>query len=117
MRPGIKVIGEGVGTGDEVTKGKTVIINMRLLRIDERGSSNEVQPWRRLKVDLARRDADAGLRYGVEGMRVGGRRTFIVSPSLAGGNRPVRYEVELLEVRDDPYLTPEEYTAEIGQSN
>jgi hypothetical protein len=108
MRPGIRVTGESVGTGDEATKGKTVIINMRLGPTAEADSTGEVQSWRR-KVDLARRDADAGLRYGVEGMRVGGRRAFMVSPSLAGGNRPVGYEVELLEVRDGPYMTPEEY--------
>jgi hypothetical protein len=108
MRPGIKVTGETLGTGDEATKGKTVIINIRLVSLDEKDGASDVGSWQRRKIDLARRDAEAGVRYGVEGMRVGGRRAFVVSPSLAGGNRAVGYEVELLEVRDGPYMTPEE---------
>ena len=108
MRPGIRVTAETIGTGDEVTKGKTVIINMRMLPLDEKDLSGVSRSWHRMKVDLARRDEGAGLRYGVEGMREGGRRIFIMSPSLIRSDAPMRCEVELLEVRDGPYVTPDE---------
>jgi FKBP-type peptidyl-prolyl cis-trans isomerase len=37
-------------------------------------------------VDLSKRETIAGLRYGVEGMRVGGRRKIRVGPHLAYGD-------------------------------
>jgi FKBP-type peptidyl-prolyl cis-trans isomerase len=53
----------------------------------------------------------AGLEYGIEGMRVGGRRRLRVPPHLGyrdkgmSGKIPPNallfFEVELLEVRDD----------------
>ena len=108
MRPGIRITEETIGTGDEVTKGKTVIINMRMLPLDEKDLPGGSESWHKVKVNLARRDEIAGLRYGVEGMRVGGRRILIISASLTHGNAPMRCEVELLEVREGPYMTPEE---------
>jgi hypothetical protein len=108
MRPGIRVTEETIGTGDSVTKGKTVIINLRMLPLDEKAQAVDSETWRKVKLDLARRDASAGLRYGVEGMRVGGRRVFIISPSLTHDSAPQRCEVELVEVRDGPAMTPEE---------
>jgi hypothetical protein len=108
MRPGIRVTEETIGTGDMVTKGNTGIINVRMLPLDEKDPAGDSEPWRKVKLDLARRHASAGLRYGVEGMRVGGRRTFIISPSLTHGSVPQRCEVELLEVRAGPYMSPEE---------
>jgi hypothetical protein len=109
MRPGIRITEETVGTGAEATKDKVVIINQRTLPLDEKDLSDVPEPWRKVKINLARRDAGAGLRYGVEGMRVGGRRVFIMSPSLSCCPQPLRCEVELLEVRDDMALRPEEY--------
>lgn len=59
-------------------------------------------------INLSRRDHIAGLRKGIEGMRVGGSRELIVSPHLAYGqegapplippNAVIRFEVELLAV-------------------
>ena len=109
MRPGIRITEETVGTGAEATRDKVVIINQRTLPLDEKDLSGAPESWRKLKINLARRDEGAGLRYGVEGMRVGGRRVFIMSPSLCRCPQPLRCEVELLEVRDDMALRPEEY--------
>lgn len=63
-------------------------------------------------IDLGRRETIAGLRYGIEGMRVGGRRRITVGPHLAYGSAGVPgvippdavliFEVELLEVRPSP---------------
>lgn len=60
-------------------------------------------------IDLKRRTAVAGLRYGIEGMRIGGRRRVVVPPhpayGEAGGGElvPPRAmlicEIELLELR------------------
>jgi hypothetical protein len=109
MRPGIRIAEETVGAGAEATKDKVVIINYRTLPLDEKDLSAAPESWRKLKINLARRDEGAGLRYGVEGMREGGRRVFIMSPSLSNCPQPLRCEVELLEVRDDMALRPEEY--------
>jgi hypothetical protein len=108
MRPGIRITEETVGTGAEATKDKVVIINYRTLPLDEQELSAAPESWRKLKINLARRDEGAGLRYGVEGMREGGRRVFIMSPSLSCCPKALRCEVELLEVRDDMALRPEE---------
>ncbi len=61
-----------------------------------------------IDVDLSRRETIAGVRYGIEGMRVGGHRTFIVPPHLGyrekgvigkiPPNAALRCEVTLLAV-------------------
>lgn len=109
MRPGIRITEETAGTGAEATRNKVVIINYRPLPLDENDRSSAPEAWQKLKINLARRDAGAGLRYGIEGMREGGRRVFVISQSLTGFPQPVRCEVELLEVREDMALRPEEY--------
>lgn len=62
-------------------------------------------------IDLSRREVIAGLRYGIEGMREGGRRRIRVSPHLGYGeggvpgiippNALLIFDVELLEVISD----------------
>jgi hypothetical protein len=61
-----------------------------------------------MRIDLSKREAVAGLRKGIEGMRVGGKREIVVSPHLAYGaegvpgrippNAIIRFEVELLSI-------------------
>lgn len=61
-------------------------------------------------IDLKRREAIAGLRYGIEGMRIGGVRRIIVPPHLGYGkagvpsanippNAMLIFEVEVHELR------------------
>jgi FKBP-type peptidyl-prolyl cis-trans isomerase len=62
-------------------------------------------------IDLARRDTIAGLRYGIEGMQVGGSRRVVVPPRLGYGGQGVPEagvppdamlvcDVELLEIQE-----------------
>ena len=70
-------------------------------------------------IDLGRRESIAGLRYGIPGMRVGGKREIVISPHLAYGERGVpglilvnallRCEVDLLEIRQYNAVLPEDY--------
>ncbi|MGZ8901274.1 MAG: FKBP-type peptidyl-prolyl cis-trans isomerase [Limisphaerales bacterium] len=88
-----------------------------LNRGEECCSSFEYQ--RPIIIDLDRRECIAGLRLGIEGMREGGRRELVVSPHLAYGeagipgrvppNAVLRFEVELLEVREKGERKPEDY--------
>lgn len=61
-------------------------------------------------IDLKRRDVIAGIRYGVEGMRVGGHRCIVVPPHLGYGEEGFApagippgamliCDIELLELR------------------
>lgn len=78
-------------------------------------------PRSKLRIDLGSRDCFAGLRYGIEGMRVGGRRELRIESHLAYGAKGVpgripphatlRCIVELLEVRERGVVKPEDYPA------
>jgi len=69
-----------------------------------------------MRIDLFKRDCIAGLRRGIEGMRVGGRRKVTISPHLAYGRQGVpglippdavlKCEIELLEVYERDAKTP-----------
>ncbi|MEM7165857.1 MAG: FKBP-type peptidyl-prolyl cis-trans isomerase [Planctomycetota bacterium] len=96
-----------VGDGPVVDRGSVVEIRYDLFlnRGDPIQSHEHVSFW------LGDRETIAGLRYGVEGMRKGGRRLITVSPHLAYGDRGVpgsipsnaalKFEVTLLKVGAD----------------
>ncbi len=106
---GLKVTDVAVGTGAVAERGKSVAVHFRcFLRRGELVSSTyeRGEPFRFV---VGKRQAIAGFDYGVEGMRVGGTRTLIVSPHLGyrdailasiPPNAVLRFEVELLEVSD-----------------
>ena len=108
MRKGIKIGIDEVGEGEVTESNTTVRIRYDLCL--SRG--DVVQKGIETKVDLFRRQAIAGLRYGIEGMRVGGHRRFRASPHLAYGesgvpemippNAVLVFDVELLEVISYP---------------
>jgi FKBP-type peptidyl-prolyl cis-trans isomerase len=77
------------------------------------GLLNRGEPFQRDEVAefvLGKRQVIAGLEYGVEGMRVGGRRTFQAAPhpcyrgdgvpGVIPANALLTFDVELLAVRD-----------------
>lgn len=104
MRKWVKTRDLPIGDGEVAERGSLVAIRYEgYLRRGERFGGDMV------RIDLGRRETIAGQRYGIEGMRVGGRRRMIVGPHLAYGAAGVpgvippdavlTFKVELLEVR------------------
>ncbi len=104
MPKGVKI--EDLRVGDGALAGRRTTVTLRydgLLRRGDRFQSTTCT------FDMSRRNVIAGLRYGVEGMRVGGLRRLTISPYLAyrGAGVPglippnavLVFEVELLDVR------------------
>jgi len=119
MRSGVKVKDIVPGTGDEATRGKTVAANVRLFLNRGTELTAALTGGPRMVIDLAHREWIPGLRYGIEGMRVGGQRELIISPHLAYGahgvpghvppNAIIRSQVELFDVREPSVRKPEDY--------
>lgn len=104
MPKGVQIEELSIGDGTIADKRATVLV-----RYDGYLNGGELfQKDMKYRFNLARRDVFAGLRYGVMGMRVGGKRKLRVKPYLAYGEQGVRgiipanallvLEVELLEV-------------------
>ncbi len=77
-KSGIKILSDTPGTGPELKKGDRVrlLYDIRLNRGDfVVRDRDEVRTF-------GSRDAIAGFRYGLEGMRAGGVRCFSASPHL-----------------------------------
>ncbi len=119
MRPGIKINDLKVGEGAEALRDKTVIVHLRMFLNHGTKITNIYKQGEKISITLAQRHHIAGLRYGIEGMRVGGIRNLIKSPHLAYGakgvpgiipaNAILRFEVKLLEVRESNVMYPDEY--------
>ncbi len=117
MSKGIEVRDVVIGAGEEAQQGKTVVLNVRMFL--HQGEEVFVYPEPTVRIDLKGRKCIAGLRKGVIGMRVGGKRTIIIAPHLAYGaegvpgkvppNALLRCEVELLEVRALGEWKPEDF--------
>lgn len=110
MPKGVKITEIELGSGRVAERGLLAVVKLRLFLkggVEVPGHFPKVP---KTIVDLGRRDDMAGMRYGIEGMRAGGKRRFIMSPHLACGERgwggsippnaALIAEVELLEVHD-----------------
>jgi FKBP-type peptidyl-prolyl cis-trans isomerase len=107
MRKGIEFEELRPGSGPTAERGQTVTIRYTgFLHRGDKFQENITCTFR-----VGSREVIPGLAYGVEGMRVGGRRRVRVSPHLAYGaagvpglippNAVLTFEVELLEVSVD----------------
>lgn len=118
MAKGIEIEDIALGKGTEATRGKIVIANVRMFLHHGTEVTDTASPSPKMKIDLGKRDCIAGLRRGIEGMRVGGVRSILIGPHLAYGKTGVpgrippdallRCEVELLEVREPGIRRPED---------
>ena len=78
MARGVDIVSENVGSGELAGRGKTVVVRLRgTLRRGDVFMDNDLHTF-----TLGACVAIAGLEYGVEGMRVGGRRRIKVPPHL-----------------------------------
>jgi hypothetical protein len=120
MPKGVKIQEIEFGTGAVAERHHTVVVNLRIfLNRGEELRSNHHPDYPRQVIDLHKRETIAGIRYGIEGMRVGGKRHFSIGPHLAYGadgiestippNAVLRCEVELLEVRKAGNRTPDDF--------
>lgn len=78
LKSGIRIVEESVGDGAELKKGHRVRMryDIQLNRGDFLVKDQE------MVLTVGDRNYVAGLRYGLEGMRVGGTRKFRASPHL-----------------------------------
>jgi peptidylprolyl isomerase len=101
----VEILHDEPGTGALAERGRTVVVRFDgFLHRGDAFARGEVVRFR-----MGSRDVIAGLEYGVEGMRAGGRRGFRVPPHLGYRSQGVpgrippdallRFEVELLEVQ------------------
>ena len=103
-----------VGTGAEATSGRSVSVYYMGWLYSQSAAGNRGQQFdsnrggQLLTFTLGTGRVIAGWDQGLVGMKVGGRRTLVIPPSLAygsGGNPPIPgnatlvFDVELVEVR------------------
>lgn len=104
-----------VGNGAVAERGKVVLVHYRGRSSGGANCFDTFEQVRPQRLHLGKRQTIIGVECGIEGMRAGGRRSLEIAPHLAGGFVPpdqyLLVEVELLEVRDDVNLHPEDYPA------
>jgi hypothetical protein len=121
MQSGVKIVDPIVGTGLTAEHDSQVMIHVRGVLNRDDVFLDTRQNNSPMRVELRNRDCITGLRYGIIGMRVGGRRELVVSPHLGYGleglpgkvppNAVLHFEVELLEVRESGTSKPNDYPA------
>jgi len=119
MTSGIKVTDLKIGNGSVAERTKVVVVHARGFLNRGEEYWNTYAEGHPAILDLSKRHSIAGLLKGIEGMRVGGKRELTVSPHLAYGemgipgkipaNAVIRFEVELLDVREKGAPCPELY--------
>jgi FKBP-type peptidyl-prolyl cis-trans isomerase len=106
---GLQFRDDVVGTGQQANAGNHVTVHYTGTLMDGRKFDSSKDRGKPFEFDLGAGRVIRGWDEGVEGMKVGGRRTLVIPPDLgygsrgAGGvippNATLRFEVELLGVR------------------
>jgi FKBP-type peptidyl-prolyl cis-trans isomerase FkpA len=116
--PQVQVIDHVIGKGAEANVGSTVVVNYtgwfyKPLAVKQHGRKfdSSLDPGREpLEFQLGARQVIKGWEQGVQGMKVGGKRTLIIPSELAYGKRgagggsippdsDLIFDVELLKVK------------------
>lgn len=96
------------GTGDEAKDGDVVKVNYRGTFLDGKEFDSSYSRNKPFEFTLGAKQVIEGWDIGVRGMKVGGKRTLLIPPKMAYGekgaggvippNTPLKFEVELLEI-------------------
>jgi FKBP-type peptidyl-prolyl cis-trans isomerase FkpA len=116
--PQVQIVDHVIGKGAEATFGSTVVVNYTgwfykplAARQHGRKFDSSLDPGREpLEFQLGARQVIKGWEQGVQGMKVGGKRTLIIPSELAYGKRgagggsippdsDLIFDVELLKVK------------------
>jgi FKBP-type peptidyl-prolyl cis-trans isomerase len=109
MPDGLKYTDEQVGTGAEATTGKTAVVHYTGWLMDGTKFDSSLDRNQPFSFPLGAGQVIKGWDEGVQGMKVGGKRTLIIPATLgygargAGGvippNATLKFEVQLLDVK------------------
>jgi len=109
MPDGLQYTDDQVGTGAEATPGKTAVVHYTGWLLDGTKFDSSLDRNQPFSFPLGAGQVIKGWDEGVQGMKVGGKRTLIIPPELgygargAGGvippNATLKFEVQLLDVR------------------
>jgi rhodanese-related sulfurtransferase len=110
---GLKITEMKVGSGDLATRHAKVSVHYTGWTMDGKKFDSSVDRGTPFDFTLAGMEVIPGWDFGVEGMRVGGKRELIIAPELAYGsegaggvippNATLKFEVELLGVVPPKY--------------
>ncbi|MGI9147331.1 MAG: FKBP-type peptidyl-prolyl cis-trans isomerase [Chloroflexota bacterium] len=108
MPDGLEFTDDLIGTGAEAQKGKTVAVHYTGWLLDGTKFDSSRDRNTPFSFPLGQGQVIRGWDQGVDGMKVGGKRTLVIPPDLAYGargaggvippNATLKFEVELLEV-------------------
>jgi FKBP-type peptidyl-prolyl cis-trans isomerase len=109
MPDGLKYTDNQVGTGAEAVAGATAVVHYTGWLMDGTKFDSSLDRNQPFSFPLGAGQVIKGWDEGVQGMKVGGKRTLIIPPELgygsrgAGGvippNSTLKFEVQLLDVR------------------
>lgn len=112
-RDGLKIINIKTGTGDEAIASSKVSVHYTGWLEDGSKFDSSLDRGTPFSFTIGGGDVIKGWEYGVEGMRVGGKRELIIPPALAYGprgypgaippNATLKFEIELLAVSGPNY--------------